>query len=134
MKHLVIKVAEPIYSISRVRNVVFMSDRRTICIMGKDRLDDIFKYIHKAIKEDDCKRRAVLKYPAPEGKVYNKIVLCGPYHFECTKDDRIIVVRGNDFMYEVNEFGEPIPSDYDIDSNIMYDLQKLKELKKGKLC
>lgn len=130
MKHMKFVEAEYILGIQRLRNEVFTEDNKTLCILGGYKLNAITQFITDEIKALGYRREA---FTLDTTGVYNRLTLKGPYHFEYNlADDEILLVRGYDGINVVNELGEPVSHDYDID--IMTDIQTLKELKEGSLC
>lgn len=134
MKHMKFEEAEYILGIQRLRTEVFPEDSKTLCVLGEDRLNAITAFICdelKAISPSEVRRRGC--YSVKHTEVYHKVILLGPYHFEYNlEEDEILLVKGYDRINVVNELGEPVAHDYDI--NVIADIQRLKELKEGKLC
>lgn len=113
MKHMKFIEAEYILGIQRLRNEVFTEDSKTLCVLGSDKLDAIAQFIKDETRALGYKRRA---FSVELTGAYHKIILEGSYHFEYNlKDDEIILVKGYDGVNIVNEFGEPVAHDYDID-------------------
>jgi hypothetical protein len=130
MKHMKFTEAEYILGIQRLRSEVYTEDSKTLCVLGNDKLNAITQFIKDETKALGYRRRA---FSVEHTEVYHKVILHGSYHFEYNlEDDEIILVKGYDGINIVNELGEPVAHDYDI--NIMADIQRLKELKEGKLC
>lgn len=130
MKHMKFIEAEYILGIQRLRNEVFTEDNKTLCVLSSDKLNAITQFIKDEAKALGYRRRA---FSVEHTEVYHKIILHGPYHFDYNlEEDEILLVKGYDGINIVNELGEPVAHDYDID--IMADIQKLKELMEGKLC
>ena len=130
MKHMKFTEAEYILGIQRLRNEVFTEDNKTLCVLSSDRLNAITKFIKDETRALGYRRRV---FTLDTTGAYNKLKLENAYHFEYNlADDEIILVKGYDGINIVNELGEPVAHDYDI--NIMADIQRLKELKEGKLC
>lgn len=125
--------AEYICGIQRLRNEVFTSDAKTLCVLGENKLNAITSFICDELKarissEEDRKCYSVIRRGS-----YLTIVLQGPYHWEYnTDEDELLLVKGYDGIKIVNELGEQVAHDYDID--IMVALHELKEAKQqGKL-
>lgn len=113
MKHMKFMQAEYILGIQRLRNEVFTEDSKTLCVLGSDKLDSIAQFIKDETRALGYKRRA---FSVEHAEAYHKIILEGSYHFEYNlKDDEIILVKGYDGVNIVNELGEPVAHDYDID-------------------
>lgn len=130
MKHMKFIEAEYILGIQRLRNEVFTEDNKTLCVLSSDRLNAITKFIKDETRALGYRRRV---FTLDTTGTYNKLRLENAYHFEYNlEDDEILLVKGYDGINVVNELGEPVAHDYDI--NIMADIQKLKELMEGKLC
>lgn len=130
MKHMKFMQAEYILGIQRLRNEVYTEDSKTLCVLGEDKLNAITKFIKDETRALGYRRRV---FTLDTTGVYNKLKLENAYHFEYNlTDDEILLVKGYDGINIVNELGEPVAHDYDVD--IMADIQKLKELKEGKLC
>ena len=130
MKHMKFIEAECILGIQRLRNEVFTEDNKTLCVLHSDRLNAITKFIKDETRALGYRRRV---FTLDTTGVYNKLKLEDAYHFEYNlEDDEIILVKGYDGINIVNDLGEPTSHDYDVD--IIADIQKLKELKEGKLC
>ena len=123
---------EEVCTIKRVRNEVFIEDDRTLCVLRPKFFRSIVMFMEDRIKaEGFVVRRDTFKCDILGA--YNKVKLGGPYHFECNSStDTITLVKGYERIYVVDELGRPVSHDYDID--IMADIQRLKELKEGKLC
>lgn len=108
--------AEYILGIQRLRNEVYTLDDRTLCVLSKDRLNAITKFIKDETRTLGYKRRVFNLYIT---KGYSKIKLECPYHFEYNlANDEIILVKGYDRINIVNELGEPVSHDYDVDTNL----------------
>lgn len=119
--------AEYILGIQRLRTEVFTEDSNTLCVLSSDRLNAITQFIKDETRALGYRRRA---FSVEHTGAYHKIILQGPYHFEYNlEEDEILLVKGYDRINVVDELGEPVAHDYDID--IIADIQKLKELKEG---
>jgi hypothetical protein len=130
MKHMKFMQAEYILGIQRLRNEVFTEDSKTLCVLGSNKLNAISQFIKDETTALGYKRRV---FTLDTTGTYNKLKLEGSYHFQYNLgDDEIILVKGYDVIDIVNELGEPVAHDYEID--IMYDIQMLEELEEGKLC
>lgn len=130
MKHMKFIEAEYILGIQRLRSEVYTEDSKTLCVLGEDKLNAITQFIKDETQTLGYKRRA---YTVKHTGAYHKVILHGPYHWEYnTQEDEILLVKGYDRINIVNELGEPVAHDYDID--VIADIQRLKELKEGKLC
>lgn len=130
MKHMKFIEAEYILGIQRLRSEVYTEDSKTLCVLGDGKLNAITQFIKDETRALGYRRRV---FYVEHTEVYHKVILHGPYHFEYNSEgDEIILVKGYDGINIVNELGEPVAHDYDI--NIMADIQRLKELKEGKLC
>lgn len=134
MKHMKFMEAEYILGIQRLRTEVYTEDSKTLCVLGNDKLNAITAFICDELKAiDPSKGRIRSCYSVEHTEVYHKVILHGPYHWEYnTNENEILLVKGYDRINVVNELGKPVAHDYDID--IMADIQKLKEMKEGKLC
>lgn len=105
--------AEYILGIQRLRTEVFTEDSKTLCVLRSDKLDAIAQFIKDETRALGYKRRA---FSVEHTEIYHKIILEGSYHFEYNlEDDEIILVKGYDSISIVNELGEPVAHDYDID-------------------
>lgn len=130
MKHMKFIEAEYILGIQRLRSEVYTEDSKTLCVLGDDKFNAITQFIIDETKALGYKRRV---FSAEHTGAYHKVILHGPYHFEYNlEEDEILLVKGYDRINVVNELGKPVSHDYDID--IIADIQRLKELKEGKLC
>lgn len=108
--------AEYILGIQRLHNEVYTLDDKTLCVLSKDRLNAITQFIKDETRALGYKRRVFHLYIT---EAYSKIKLEGNYHFEYNlEDDEIILVKGYDRVNIVNELGEPVSNDYDIDTNL----------------
>jgi hypothetical protein len=108
--------AEYILGIQRLRNEVFTEDDRTLCVLGSAKLNAITQFIEDETRNLGYKRRV---FTLDTTGTYNKLKLCRTYHFEYNlEDDEIILVKGYDGINIVNEIGEPVCYDYDINSNL----------------
>ena len=113
MKHMKFIEAEYILGIQRLRNEVFTEDNKTLYVLGNDKLNAITQFIMDETKALGYRRRP---FSVEHTEVYHKVILHGPYHFEYNlEDDEIILVKGYDRINVVNELGEPVAHDYDID-------------------
>ena len=129
MKHMKFIEAEYILGIQRLRTKVYTEDSKTLCVLSSDKLNAITQFIKDETRA--LGRRRVFSVEHTE--VSHKVILHGPYHWEYNlEDDEIILVKGYDRINIVNQLGEPVVHDYDID--VIADIQRLKELKEGKLC
>ena len=116
MKHMKFMQAECILGIQRLRNEVFTEDSKTLYVLGSNKLDAIAQFIKDETRSLGYKRRA---FSVKHTEAYHKIILEGSYHFEYNlEDDEIILVKGYDGVNIVNELGEPVSHDYDIDTNL----------------
>lgn len=116
MKHMKFIEAEYILGIQRLRSEVYTEDNKTLCVLGSDKLNAITQFIRDEIKALGYKRRA---FSVEHTEAYHKIILIGPYHFDYNlEEDEILLVKGYDGINIVNELGEPVSHDYDIDSNL----------------
>ena len=105
--------AEYILGIQRLRNEVFTEDSKTLCVLGNVRLNAIIQFIKDETRTLGYKRRV---FTLDTTGAYNKIKLENAYHFEYNlEDNEIILVKGYDGINIVNELGEPVAHDYDID-------------------
>lgn len=108
--------AEYICGIQRLRNEVFTEDNKTLRVLGDDKLNAITQFIKDETKALGYKRRSFF---VEHTEVYHKVILIGPYHFEYNlEDDEILLVKGYDGINIVNELGEPVSHDYDVDTNL----------------
>lgn len=129
MKHMKFIEAEYILGIQRLRSEVYTEDSKTLCVLGDGKLNAITQFIKDETRALGYRRRV---FYVEHTEAYHKVILNGPYHFEYNlEDDEIILVKGYDGINIVNELGEPISHDYDMDSNAMHDLQILSDLKKA---
>lgn len=116
MKHMKFMQAEYILGIQRLRNEVFTEDNRTLCVLGNDRLNAIAQFIIDETKALGYKRGT---FSVEHTEVYHKVILYAPYHFEYNlEEDEILLVKGYDRINIVNELGEPVVHDYDVDTNL----------------
>lgn len=113
MKHMKFIEAEYILGIQRLRNEVFTEDNKTLCILGSNKLSVITQFIKDETKALGYRRRV---FTLDTAGTYNKLKLENAYHFEYNlADDEIILVKGYNGINVVNELGEPVAHDYDID-------------------
>lgn len=118
---------EYILGIQRLRTEIYTEDSKTLCVLEDDKLNAITQFIKDEIRALGYKRRA---FYVEHTEAYHKVILHSPYHFEYNSEgDEILLVRGYDRINIVNELGEPVSHDYDVD--IIADIQRLKELKEG---
>lgn len=116
MKHMKFMEAEYILGIQRLRSEVYTEDSKTLCVLGNDKLNAITQFIKDEIRALGYKRRA---FYVEHTEVYHKVILYAPYHFEYNlEENEIILVKGYDRINVVNELGEPIVHDYDVDTNL----------------
>ena len=112
MKHMKFIEAEYILGIQRLRNEVFTEDNKTLCVLSSDRLNAITQFIKDETRALGRRRVFFVEHT----EVFHKVILHGPYHWEYNlEDDEIILVKGYDGINVVNELGEPVAHDYDID-------------------
>lgn len=124
MKHMKFIEAEYILGIQRLRKEVFTEDNKTLCVLSSDKLNAITKFIKDETRALGYRRRV---FTLDTTGAYNKLKLENAYHFDYNlEEDEILLVKGYDGINIVNELGEPVAHDYDI--NIMADIQRLKEL------
>jgi hypothetical protein len=129
MKHMKFMEAEYILGIQRLRNEVYLEDNKTLCVLSNDRLNAITQFIKDETRALGYRIRV---FTLDTTGTYNRLKLENTYHFEYNlEDDEILLVKA-DGIYVVNELGEPVAHDYDID--VIADIQRLKELEEGKLC
>ena len=115
MKHMKFIEAEYILGIQRLRSEVYTEDSKTLCVLGNDKLNAITLFINDETKA--LGRRRV--FSVERTGAYHKVILHGPYHWEYNlEDDEIILVKGYDRINIVNELGEPVSHDYDINTNL----------------
>lgn len=108
--------AEYILGIQRLRNEVYTEDSKTLCVLGDVKLNAITAFICDELKTINPSRARRRCYSVEHTEIYHKVILHGPYHWEYNlKDDEIILVKGYDGINVVNELGEPVARDYDID-------------------
>lgn len=107
--------AEYILGIQRLRNEVYAEDNKTLCVLGNDKLNAITLFISDETKTLGRRRVFSVKHT----NAYYKVILHGPYHWEYnTNENEILLVKGYDRINVVNEIGEPVSHDYDIDTNL----------------
>ena len=128
MKHMKFKVAEPILGIQEMRNYIFMGDEKTLYVLRNDHTQFIIKAIRDAVSELTSKRVCTV---CPSEAGYNSIKLHGSFTFKYTPGE-ICLMHGKDDMWVEDDCGNKVSHDYDID--VIADIQRLKELKEGKLC
>lgn len=115
MKHMKFMQAEYILGIQRLRSEVYTEDSKTLCVLGDDRFNAITQFIIDETKAHG--RRRVFSVKRTDA--YHKVILHGPYHWEYnTNENEILLVKGYDRINVVNEIGEPVTHDYDIDTNL----------------
>ena len=115
MKHMKFVEAEYILGIQRLRTEVFTEDSKTLCVLGNDKLNAITLFINDETKALGRRRVFSVKHTG----AYHKVILHGPYHWEYnTNENEILLVKGYDRINIVNELGEPVSHDYDIDTNL----------------
>ena len=115
MKHMKFMEAEYILGIQRLRTEVFTEDSKTLCVLGNDRLNAITQFIIDETKTLGRRRFFSVKHT----NAYHKVILHGPYHWEYnTNENEILLVKGYDRINVVNEIGEPVTHDYDVDTNL----------------
>lgn len=113
MIHMKFEEAEYILGIQRLRNKVYTEDSKTLCVLENDTLNAITQLLMKL----KLGRRRV--FSVEHTGVYHKVILHGPYHWEYNlNEDEIVLVKGYDRINIVNELGEPVSLDYDIDTNL----------------
>lgn len=113
MKHMKFIESEYILGIQRLRNEVFTDDNKTLCVLGNGKLSAIAQFIKDETRALGYKRRV---FTLDTTGTYNRLKLESTYHFEYNlEDDEIILVKGHDGINIVNELGEPVAHDYDID-------------------
>ena len=116
MKHMKFIEAEYILGIQRLRNEVFTEDNKTLCVLGGVNLNAITQFIKDETRALGYRRRV---FTLDTTGTYNKLKLENAYHFEYNlEDDEIILVRGYDGINIVDELGEPVAFDYNIDVNL----------------
>ena len=114
MKHMKFIEAEYILGIQRLRNEVSTEDSKTLCVLGGIKFNAITAFICDEVRAVTSSRRRV--YSVEHSEAYHKIILHGPYHWEYNQEgDEILLVKGYDGINVVNELGEPVAHDYDID-------------------
>lgn len=112
MKHMKFMEAEYILGIQRLRSEVYTEDSKTLCVLENDKFNAITQFIIDETKAHGRRRAFSVEHTG----AYYKVILHGPYHFEYNlEDDEIILVKGYDGINVVNELGEPVAHDYDID-------------------
>lgn len=118
MQHMKFDFPEEICTIKRVRNEVFTEDDRTLCILRPKFFRAIVKFMKDRIKaEGFVIRRNTFEFDTLGA--YKRVKLGGPYHFECNSStDTITLVKGYERIYVVDELGEPVSYDYDVDTNL----------------
>lgn len=115
MKHMKFIEAEYILGIQRLRSEVYTEDSKTLCVLGNDKLNAITQFIIDETKTLGRRRVFSVKHT----NAYHKVILHGPYHWEYnTNENEILLVKGYDRINVVNEIGEPVTHDYDIDTNL----------------
>ena len=113
MKHMKFREAEYILGIQRLRNEVFAEDSKTLCVLGKDKLNAIIQFIKDETRALGYRRRV---FTLDTTGTYNKLKLENAYHLDYSlEDNEIILVKGYDGISIVNELGEPVAHDYDVD-------------------
>ena len=116
MKHMQFIEAEYILGIQRLRTEVFTEDSKTLCVLGSDKINAITQFIKDETRALGYRRRV---FTLDTTGTYNRIKLEGSYHFEYNlEEDEILLVKGYDRINVVNELGEPVAHDYDIDTNL----------------
>ena len=112
MKHIKIQKPEYIIGIPRLSSEIYTENDRTLCCIDMEDLTFIAKAVKDAVSPG-YKRRP---YTLDTTGVYKRLKLEGCYHFEYNlEDNEIILVKGYTRRYIVNELGEPVTHDYDID-------------------
>lgn len=112
MKHMKFMQAEYILGIQRLHTEVYTEDNRTLCVLGGIKFNAITQFIKDETRSLGRRRVFSVKHTG----AYYKIILQGPYHFEySSEENEILLVRGYDIVNVVNELGEPVAHDYDID-------------------
>ena len=107
--------AEYILGIQRLRTEVFTEDSKTLCVLENDKFNAITQFIIDETKTLGRRRVFSIEHTG----AYHKVILHGPYHWEYNlEDDEILLVKGYDRINIVNELGEPVSHDYDIDTNL----------------
>ena len=98
MKHLKFSFAEPVAGIQRVRNEVFLAGDK-LMVSSRSLSQTIIEFL------GDCgcgKRRR----PAKTNGAFYEVELPDGYHYEISNDgDEIIVMKGRDSIWSVNELG-----------------------------
>ena len=123
MKHIKFTFAEPIVGIEYVHNEVFLDEENILCVANKE-----FACRIKGMLMDlNIPLAPCLRSRRGRGG-YNRIKLKDGYHFDACSDE-IFVMRGNNDIYVVDEFGNKI-EDYethpDWDINDVYPLCNCK--------
>ena len=107
--------AEYILGIQRLRAEVFTEDSKTLWVLGNDKLNTITLFINDETKDLGGGKVFSVEHTG----AYHQVILHEPYHWGYNlEDDEILLVKGYDRINIVNELGEPVSHDYDIDTNL----------------
>ena len=121
MKHIKFTFAEPIVGIEYVHNEVFLDEENILCVASRE----FACRIRGMLIDLNIPLAPCLRLRHGRGG-YNRIKLKDGYHFDACSDE-IFVMRGNNDIYVVDEFGNKI-EDYethpDWDINDVYPLCK----------
>lgn len=119
MKHMKFMEAEYILGIQRLRSEVYTEDSKTLCVLGDDKLNAITAFICDELKAINPQKGVRGCYSIEYTDVYHKVILQGSYHWEYNlEDDEILLVKGYNRINVVNELGEPVAHDYDVNTNL----------------
>lgn len=99
MKHLKFSFAEPVAGIQRVRNEVFLAGDK-LMVSSKS----LYLTVSNFLLDEGCgKLRSRIKNP---NQALYEVELPDGYHYEISNDgDEIIVMKGRDSVWSVNELG-----------------------------
>lgn len=115
MKHMKINLPQEICAFPRIRTEVFTEDSQTLCVLRSNLFRGILQYMKDGLKEEGYTVRRNT-FTVDTTGTYCKVKLSDKYHFEYNLDsEEIILVAGYESISIVNELGEPVAHDYDID-------------------
>lgn len=113
-----INLPQEICAFSRIRTEVFTEGSQTLCVLRPKLFRSILQFMKDKLKEEGYTVR-INTFTVDTTGAYCKVKLNGKYHFEYNLDsNEIILVAGYESIFIVNELGEPVSHDYDIDANL----------------
>ena len=108
MKHIKFEFAEPLVTIQRVRNEIFLGDDGALWVLSplvKQQIEFLLMSEHIPVKR--------LRPRREDG--YCKIHLGFMHHFDLNlEDDEIIIVKGQNRVWMENALGEDVTPEWDL--------------------